>query len=103
MVIEPHERIFNGKRSLYPDGAVRGTFVDDREGLELFPDQLKSFAVLEDIDFSVPYPGTIFRFPLRTKDQAKTSKLSKNAYPAEQVREKANPKSCNKKVLANET
>ncbi|KAF8928987.1 hypothetical protein BGZ58_009254, partial [Dissophora ornata] len=85
MVIEPHERIFNGKRSVFSEGAVRGTFVDDCEGLEEFPDQLESFAVLEDIDFSVSYPGTIFRFPLRTKDQAKTSKLSKNVYPAEQV------------------
>ncbi|KAI8346951.1 hypothetical protein B0O80DRAFT_221440 [Mortierella sp. GBAus27b] len=87
MVIEPHERIFNGVNSTFTEGAVRGNFVDNTVGLELFPDQLKTFAVLEDIDFTKPYPGTIFRFPLRTNEQAQESRLSKNAYPAEKVLE----------------
>ncbi|KAG0285599.1 hypothetical protein BGZ98_005444, partial [Dissophora globulifera] len=85
MVVEPHERIFNGENSEYSEGAVRGNFAEEHLGLDMFPDQLKAFAVLEDIDFSKAYPGTIFRFPLRTKEQAKISKLSKNSYPAEQV------------------
>ncbi|KAF9347998.1 hypothetical protein BGX26_000534 [Mortierella sp. AD094] len=85
MVIEPHERIFNGVRSEFMEGAVRGSFAEESQGLNLFPDQLKAFSILEDIDFTHSYPGTIFRFPLRTKDQAVTSKLSSNAYPAEQV------------------
>ncbi|CAO3564928.1 unnamed protein product [Mortierella alpina] len=87
MVIEPHERIFNGIRSEFKEGAVKGNYVEGCEGLELFPDQLKPFAVVEDIDFSKPYPGTVFRFPLRTKAQAETSKLSPYAYPAEKVLE----------------
>ncbi|KAF9190474.1 hypothetical protein BGZ50_000207 [Haplosporangium sp. Z 11] len=87
MVIEPHERIFNGKRSEFTEGAVRGNFVEDEVGLNEFPDQLKAFSVVEDIDFTKPYPGTIFRFPLRTKEQAQTSLLSKYAYPAEKVLE----------------
>ena len=85
MVIEPHERIFNGERSEFTEGAVRGDFVEDQVGQKEFPDQLKAFSVIEDIDFTKPYPGTIFRFPLRTKKQAQTSLLSKYAYPAEKV------------------
>ncbi|KAF9994342.1 hypothetical protein BGZ79_000911 [Entomortierella chlamydospora] len=85
MVIEPHERIFNGIRSEFTEGAVRGSFAEESQGLRAFPDQLGAFSVLRDIDFTQPYPGTIFRFPLRTEDQAATSKLSSNAYPAEQV------------------
>ncbi|KAF9939972.1 hypothetical protein BGZ70_006381, partial [Mortierella alpina] len=85
MVIEPHERIFNGVRSEFTEGAVKGNYVEGSQGLEHFPDQLKTFAVVEDIDFSRPYPGTIFRFPLRTKAQAEISKLSPYAYPAEKA------------------
>ncbi|KAF9099496.1 hypothetical protein BGX27_000604 [Mortierella sp. AM989] len=85
MVIEPHERIFNGINSSFVEGAVRGSFTEGRAGLEVFPDQLRTFSVLEEIDYAKPYQGTIFRFPLRTDRQALTSKLSKNAYPAEKV------------------
>ncbi|KAG0283790.1 hypothetical protein BGZ96_011831 [Linnemannia gamsii] len=77
MVIEPHERIFNGERSDFSEGAVRGSFLEGNQGLRDFPDQLKTFSVLEDIDFSKPYDGTIFRFPLRTPDQARASALTK--------------------------
>ncbi|KAF8974905.1 hypothetical protein BGZ46_009601, partial [Entomortierella lignicola] len=87
MIIEPHERIFNGIKSDFNEGAVRGNFAGEGQGLRLFPDQLKAFSLLEDIDFTAPYPGTIFRFPLRTESQAMTSKLSSNAYPADKVLE----------------
>ncbi|KAF9980129.1 hypothetical protein BGZ75_008779 [Mortierella antarctica] len=87
MVIEPHERIFNGAHSEFTEGAVKGNYVEEGQGLEHFPDQLKPFAVVEDIDFSKPYPGTVFRFPLRTKAQAETSRLSPYAYPAEKASE----------------
>ncbi|KAG0227607.1 hypothetical protein BGX31_006891 [Mortierella sp. GBA43] len=83
MVVEPHERIFNGENSPFTEGAVRGSFVEENAGLSFFPDQLKTFSVLEDIDFTKPYPGTIFRFPLRTNEQAQISLLSKSAYPSE--------------------
>lgn len=85
MVIEPHERIFNGKRSGFNEGAVLGNFVKDNQGVNDFPDQLRTFSVLEDIDFSKPYPGTIFRFPLRTKEQAEISAISKYAYTPDKV------------------
>ncbi|KAF9349650.1 hypothetical protein BGX26_012077 [Mortierella sp. AD094] len=87
MVVEPHERIFNGVRSEFMEGAVRGNFTEGSQGLNIFPDQLKAFSILEDIDFTQSYPGTIFRFPLRTANQAKTSKLSSNAYSADKVLE----------------
>jgi len=86
MMVEPHERIFNGINSKCIEGVAHGDFVEDEFGLRNFLDQLKTFSVLEDIDFSKPYPGTIFRFPLRTEDQARTSRLSGNAYPADKVR-----------------
>ncbi|KAF8946486.1 hypothetical protein BGZ47_000428 [Haplosporangium gracile] len=87
MVIEPHERIFNGINSKFKEGAVRGNFAEGNQGINEFPDQLRTFSVLEDIDFSKPYPGTVFRFPLRTKEQAKTSDISKYAYTADKVLE----------------
>ncbi|KAG0369122.1 hypothetical protein BGX24_002544 [Mortierella sp. AD032] len=85
MVIEPHERIFNGERSKFNEGAVRGSFVEGNQGLQDFPDQLKAFSVLEDIDFSKPYNGTIFRFSLRTPEQAKASSLTKYPRTAQEV------------------
>ncbi|KAF9174099.1 hypothetical protein BGX20_000948 [Mortierella sp. AD010] len=74
-------------RSDFIEGAVRGNFTEGNQGLNIFPDQLEAFSILEDIDFTRSYPGTIFRFPLRTAKQAETSKLSSNAYPAERVLE----------------
>ncbi|KAG0265639.1 hypothetical protein BGZ95_003270 [Linnemannia exigua] len=85
MVIEPHERIFNGVRSEFDEGAVRGNFVEGNQGLQDFPDQLKAFSVLEDIDFSKPYNGTIFRFSLRTPEQAEASSLTKYPRSAQEV------------------
>ncbi|KAK5805609.1 hypothetical protein F5H01DRAFT_397308 [Linnemannia elongata] len=90
MIIEPHERIFNGERFHLSEGAVRGSFLNPSQGLHEYPDQLKTFSVLEDIDFSKPYKGTIFRFPLRTPEQAKTSSLTKYPRTPEEVLEMLN-------------
>ncbi|KAG9061065.1 hypothetical protein KI688_007694 [Linnemannia hyalina] len=87
MVIEPHERIFNGKKSKFIEGAVKGNFVKNSQGVNDFPDQLRTFSVLEDIDFSKPYPGTVFRFPLRTEEQAEKSDISKYGYTPNKVLE----------------
>jgi len=82
VILEPHMRIFNG----HPfRGGVQGSFTGGGQGSKKFPGQLKLFAIKEEIDFTKPYNGTIFRFPLRTREQAKTSELSKSAYPAEKV------------------
>lgn len=85
MIIEPHERIFNGERSEFREGAVRGSFLSPSQGLNEYPDQLKAFSVLGDIDFSKPYKGTIFRFPLRTLEQAETSSLTKYSHTPKEV------------------
>ncbi|KAF9905487.1 hypothetical protein EC991_001596 [Linnemannia zychae] len=80
VVIEPHELVVEGN-------AVKCNFVEGNRGLNEFPDQLRMLSALDDIDFSKPYPGTIFRFPLRTKEQAKTSKISNYEYTPAKVRE----------------
>ncbi|KAG0058784.1 hypothetical protein BGZ89_000970 [Linnemannia elongata] len=87
MMIEPHERIFNGLRSEFNEGAVLGSFLKENQGVKKFPDQLKVFSVLEDIDFTKSYNGTIFRLPLRTPEQAKTSLLSKYSHTPQEVLE----------------
>ncbi|KAF9920082.1 hypothetical protein FBU30_010134 [Linnemannia zychae] len=87
MVIEPHERIFNGEQSEFNEGAVRGNFLIDEQGVRDFPDQLRAFAVIDDIDFTKPYNGTIFRLPLRTSKQAKRSSLTKYFRTPEEVRQ----------------
>ncbi|KAG0259332.1 hypothetical protein BGZ95_004717, partial [Linnemannia exigua] len=85
MMIEPHERTFNGVRSEFNEGAVRGNFLKGSQGVKKFPDQLKAFSVLEDIDFTKPYNGTIFRLPLRTPKQAKVSLLSKYSHTPQEI------------------
>ncbi|KAF9198469.1 hypothetical protein BGZ59_004606, partial [Podila verticillata] len=75
-ILEPHERVLGG--------GVRGSFINkDRD----CSGQLEPFAAKEKIDFSKPYDGTIFHFPLRTQAQAEVSELSNSAYPAEKVRD----------------
>ncbi|KAG0047760.1 hypothetical protein BGZ83_007240 [Gryganskiella cystojenkinii] len=87
VILEPHAKIFNGDASGLRGGA-RGDFVTNGRGLERFPDQIKPFAALDnDLDLSKPYNGTIFRFPLRTEAQAKTSELSKAACSIEKARD----------------
>lgn len=77
-ILEPHERVLGG--------GVRGNFTDKDKDARDFSGQLEPFAAKEKIDFSKPYNGTIFRFPLRTDAQAEVSDLSNSAYPAEKVR-----------------
>jgi len=82
VIVEPHMRIFNG---IPFRGGVQGSFTKQGQGMKQFPGQLELFACKEKINFSKPYNGTIFRFPLRTQAQAKVSELSKSAYPVEKV------------------
>ncbi|KAF9346097.1 hypothetical protein BGX26_002414, partial [Mortierella sp. AD094] len=58
-----------------------------KDGVTQYPDLLSSFAALEDIDFSQPYQGTMFRFPLRTESQAKKSKISGNACSVQMIKD----------------
>ncbi|KAF8921628.1 hypothetical protein BGZ52_011589, partial [Haplosporangium bisporale] len=80
VILEPHMRIFNG---IPYRGGVVGSFTNQGQEMRDFSGQLELFAAKEKIDFSRPYNGTIFRFPLRTQAQARVSELSKSAYPAE--------------------
>ncbi|KAF9209298.1 hypothetical protein BGZ59_010179 [Podila verticillata] len=84
VILEPHMRIF--RDLLYP-GRIQESFTHQGKGMREFPGQLELFAAKEVIDFSQPYNGTIFRFPLRTEAQAEVSELSKSAYPTEMVRD----------------
>eukprot|EP01018_Ginkgo_biloba_P011715 Gb_03746 [translate_table: standard] len=47
--------------------------------LSLYKDQFSPYCAF-DCDMKKPYPGTLFRFPLRNMDQAGVSKLSRQSY-----------------------
>lgn len=76
MVIDPHLNMFKNRAP-----AMRGRL----SILNRAPDQLRAFSVLEEIDCAKPYQGTIFRFPLRTKEQELDSKISDYAYTPAKV------------------
>ncbi|KAF9431361.1 hypothetical protein BGZ76_000415 [Entomortierella beljakovae] len=83
MVIDPHQWVLTERGNCRQD-----TFTDDQENPEFYPDQLGTFDVRDidtKIDFSKPYDGTIFRFPLRTKKHAMDSDISKKPYTTEKV------------------
>lgn len=52
--------------------------------MPLYEDQFKPYCAF-GCDMKKPFPGTLFRFPLRTADQASVSKLSKQAYTADDI------------------
>ncbi|KAF9100875.1 hypothetical protein BGX27_000219 [Mortierella sp. AM989] len=78
LFLDPHSFIFNT--------AAQINFVRE-DGINWCPDQLSAFSALENIDFSKPYQGTVFRFPLRTENQMKKSKISDMAYSTQMVHE----------------
>ncbi|KAG0293932.1 hypothetical protein BGZ96_002046 [Linnemannia gamsii] len=78
MVIDPHLNMFENHAS-----AVRGRL----QVLKRAPDQLIAFSVLKKINYAKAYPGTIFRFPLRTKEQELDSEISDYAYTPAKVLE----------------
>ncbi|KAF9432548.1 hypothetical protein BGZ76_010644 [Entomortierella beljakovae] len=81
MTIDPHHW------ALESDGNCRKDFFTTNQESPLFyPDQLRTFFSPEgEIDFTKPFDGTIFRFPLRTQDQARRSLISKDEYTPEMV------------------
>ncbi|KAI0491374.1 hypothetical protein KFK09_025634 [Dendrobium nobile] len=52
--------------------------------MPLYEDQFKPYCIF-GCDMKNPFPGTLFRFPLRNADQAAVSKLSKQAYTADDI------------------
>lgn len=53
-------------------------FIADPSVVATLPDQFAPYKS-NDLDWSKPFNGTLFRLPLRTSDQADTSMLSKRA------------------------
>ncbi|KAJ1416347.1 hypothetical protein B484DRAFT_434549, partial [Ochromonadaceae sp. CCMP2298] len=49
-----------------------------------FPDQFKPYEIAE-VNWSKPFKGTLFRLPLRTPEQAQSSKLSKRALSVQEA------------------
>lgn len=85
VILEPQQNFLTG-------GGVQVDFVSGGGGLAHYADQIRPFAAKngdpaknDDFDLSKPYNGTIFRLPLRTKAQAKTSVISRRAYSIQQV------------------
>ena len=64
----------------------RVDFVSNAGLADKHPDQWTPFAAF-GCDVRSEFPGTMFRFPLRTEAQALTSRLSKAHYTAESVRQ----------------
>ncbi|XP_020581520.1 sacsin isoform X2 [Phalaenopsis equestris] len=52
--------------------------------ISLYEDQFKPYCAF-GCDMKNPFPGTLFRFPLRNADQAAVSKLSKQVYTADDI------------------
>ncbi|KAF5939427.1 hypothetical protein HYC85_023686 [Camellia sinensis] len=52
--------------------------------LSLYKDQFLPYCAF-GCDMKIPFPGTLFRFPLRNADQASNSKLSKQVYLEEDI------------------
>jgi sacsin len=63
-------------------------FVRNRSSMDRMIDQFLPLTAFGcDVLGSRPFDGTLFRFPLRTPQQAERSKLSKQAHPVETMRE----------------
>lgn len=60
------------------------TCVDSQLPIDVYSDQFSPFQIF-DCTLRTEFPGTIFRFPLRTTEQANVSRISKHAYTTEQM------------------
>ncbi|CAM9194960.1 unnamed protein product, partial [Sphacelaria rigidula] len=60
-------------------------FLKHRETVGRYPDQFSPLRAF-GFDFSSHFPGTLFRFPLRTPQQAAVSRLSRQSHGVESVR-----------------
>jgi hypothetical protein len=72
VILDPHEWYFNG--------GVEFDFVDEN----LFDEYPNQFAPFR-IPCNNPFEGTIFRYPLRTDDDAKDSDISKKIYKPDEI------------------
>ncbi|CAG8529040.1 24018_t:CDS:10 [Dentiscutata erythropus] len=71
VILDPHEWYF--------DGGIRYNFIDDKIAVD-YPDQLAPITIPFGIPFDQKLNGTIFRYPLRTIQDAKDSKILNKEY-----------------------
>ncbi|KAG0589167.1 hypothetical protein KC19_1G000400 [Ceratodon purpureus] len=81
VMFDPHVRNLPGVTPSHP--GLKISFVG-RGLLEQFPDQLQPY-LLFGCDLQRPYPGTLFRFPLRTEKTAINSEIKQGAYSPNDV------------------
>ncbi|KAK4261932.1 hypothetical protein QN277_004866 [Acacia crassicarpa] len=81
VMFDPHANNLPGISPSHP--GLRIKFVG-RQILEQFPDQFSSLLHF-GCDLRHPFPGTLFRFPLRTASVASRSQIKKEAYAPEDV------------------
>ncbi|RZB94315.1 sacsin-like [Glycine soja] len=82
VMFDPHASNLPGISPSHP--GLRIKFVG-RQILEQFPDQFSPLLHF-GCDLQHPFPGTLFRFPLRTAGVASRSQIKKEAYTPEDVR-----------------
>lgn len=82
VMFDPHASNLPGISPSHP--GLRIKFVG-RQILEQFPDQFSSMLHF-GCDLQEPFPGTLFRFPLRTAGVASRSQIKKEVYTPEDVR-----------------
>ncbi|KAI4356900.1 hypothetical protein L6164_000883 [Bauhinia variegata] len=82
VMFDPHASSLPGISPSHP--GLRIKFLG-RQILEQFPDQFSPFLHF-GCDLQQPFPGTLFRFPLRNASVASRSQIKKEAYRAEDVR-----------------
>ena len=82
---QPHAAYLPGASVQHPGLRVKFTRSNI---LQQFPDQFKPYLLL-GCDLQSEYKGTLFRFPLRTSAAANQSEIKKEAYPIEEVLQRA--------------
>ncbi|CAG8609947.1 5338_t:CDS:2, partial [Funneliformis caledonium] len=77
VILDPHEWYFSG--------GVQFDFVDDNLA-QMYPDQFAPFVIPSvNISYNRTYEGTIFRYPLRTKQDSIDSDISKKVYSPQEI------------------
>lgn len=88
MILDPHRKWLPKQPDTQerPAGLYRN-FVTDTTLSSRFEDQFRPYRRLFDFNTSNPFNGTLFRFPLRTREQASQSELSNKAYSVDDIYE----------------
>eukprot|EP01080_Neovahlkampfia_damariscottae_P008276 gene8276-101_t len=80
-IFDPHRKCINRELLVHGDPGIRINFVENSNLYEKYSDQFSPFEIFGcDIKNKKPFNGTIFRFPLRTQEISKNSKISTSSY-----------------------